>query len=402
MQISDSLEVGIGLSFIFFLSSLVLASIHEMIETVLKARGRYLFNGVIELFDDCAKQTGQAIPTGEAITKVIYQHPLIRGLMRGDVSQAGFKKNLPSYLPTRSFVLALIDQVTQGKLKDTTSKATVPTAATPFLQLRMMSEGIQNEQVRVAVIHALDTAGGDLDAAQANLEQWFDSAMDRVSGWYKRRSQRIIFVLGLLTALCLNVNTITIAQSLSTSTMLRQAVLDAAKASEQHCIDDKNCMASLSPSGAVAELDRTNLPVGWTDTSTAAVVAMAKSSSSLFGYLGWVEIAVGYLLTAFAVTLGAPFWFDVLNRLMVIRATVKPTEKSPDEASQDPQPSSGGGPVINNIMSAPPPADAGTTPPAPPPIDTGIYLTEPGPSNRLFEDDDGKPVNGMVLQEDAP
>ena len=30
--------------------------------------------------------------------------------------------------------------------------------------------------------------------------------------------------------------------------------------------------------------------------------------------------------------LGAPFWFDVLNRLMVIRSTVKPKEKSPDEA----------------------------------------------------------------------
>ena len=33
--------------------------------------------------------------------------------------------------------------------------------------------------------------------------------------------------------------------------------------------------------------------------------------------------------------LGAPFWFDVLNKFMVIRATVKPREKSPDEASED-------------------------------------------------------------------
>ena len=40
-------------------------------------------------------------------------------------------------------------------------------------------------------------------------------------------------------------------------------------------------------------------------------------------------------MTALAVMLGAPFWFDLLNKFMVIRSTVKPREKSPDEPSQD-------------------------------------------------------------------
>ena len=92
MQLSDSLEVGIGLSFIFFLSSLVLASIHEMIETVLKARGKYLFDGICELFNDPAR-----LADGERIAKVIYQHPLVRGLMQGDVSQPDFRKKLPTF-----------------------------------------------------------------------------------------------------------------------------------------------------------------------------------------------------------------------------------------------------------------------------------------------------------------
>jgi hypothetical protein len=46
---------------------------------------------------------------------------------------------------------------------------------------------------------------------------------------------------------------------------------------------------------------------------------------------------LGWLLTAFAATMGAPFWFDVLNKVMVIRSTVKPHEKSPEEASEDRQ-----------------------------------------------------------------
>jgi hypothetical protein len=49
----------------------------------------------------------------------------------------------------------------------------------------------------------------------------------------------------------------------------------------------------------------------------------------------WTERILGWLLTIFAVSLGAPFWFDVLNKFIVIRSTVKPREKSPEEGSED-------------------------------------------------------------------
>ena len=44
--------------------------------------------------------------------------------------------------------------------------------------------------------------------------------------------------------------------------------------------------------------------------------------------------ALGWLTTALAIMLGAPFWFDVLNKFMIVRSTVKPDEKSPAEASK--------------------------------------------------------------------
>jgi hypothetical protein len=43
----------------------------------------------------------------------------------------------------------------------------------------------------------------------------------------------------------------------------------------------------------------------------------------------------GWLLTALAISLGAPFWFDMLNKFIVVRSTVKPKEKSPEEKSKD-------------------------------------------------------------------
>lgn len=43
----------------------------------------------------------------------------------------------------------------------------------------------------------------------------------------------------------------------------------------------------------------------------------------------------GWLITACAVALGAPFWFDILNKIIIVRSTVKPKEKSGNEKSKD-------------------------------------------------------------------
>ena len=52
--------------------------------------------------------------------------------------------------------------------------------------------------------------------------------MDRVSGWYKRRTQKILFVLGLAVAVVLNVDAITVAQRLNGDKPLRDAVVGQA------------------------------------------------------------------------------------------------------------------------------------------------------------------------------
>jgi hypothetical protein len=96
------------------------------------------------------------------------------------------------------------------------------------------------------------------------------------------------------------------------------------------------------------------LPIGW----TAGWETIGRQSIP-YSAPWWKNIAValfGWLMTALAATMGAPFWFDLLNRVMVIRSTVKPHEKSPEEASQDHQrPTPQGG--TTNVSD-----DGGTTP----------------------------------------
>ena len=91
-----------------------------------------------------------------------------------------------------------------------------------WTSLRETPAKLHNEQVRRAVLSAIDYADGNIDKVKANIETWFNGTMDRVSGWYKRRTQMILFAIGVIAALILNVDAITIAQRLTTTTCGRR------------------------------------------------------------------------------------------------------------------------------------------------------------------------------------
>jgi hypothetical protein len=42
---------------------------------------------------------------------------------------------------------------------------------------------------------------------------------------------------------------------------------------------------------------------------------------------------LGFLITAIAISLGAPFWYDLLNKLMKLRTAVKQPIKSPHNSA---------------------------------------------------------------------
>ena len=189
---------------------------------------------------------------------------------------------------------------------------------------------LNNQAVQRVLLTAVDSAQGDLNKAQASIEAWYDSAMDRVSGWYKRSTHLILFVISLVVAVGLNVNTITIADFLYRDDAARAALV----ARVETAATDKGF-----PSGNYDEakeyLDALSLPIGWTAGWGAPRRGSEPKAQGLWN--NWIAPVVGWLMTAFAATMGAPFWFDILNKVMVIRSTVKPHEKSPEEASEDRQ-----------------------------------------------------------------
>ena len=356
---SDVLDIGIGVTLLFLVTSLICSAMNELIEAILKARAAHIETGLRELLSD----------DDGAFLAQLYHHPLIAGLYRGDYDPRRIRngrwrgwgpRDLPTYIPAASFARALIDVVVRGDPDQ-------PAAAGPITLdgLRTGIKKLQNARLQRALMAALDEGQADLQRVQASLETWFNTGMDRVSGWYKRRTAVILFWLGLGIAVGLNVDAITIAQRLSSDRTLRERfVAEASQAAPNPAADAR--VADLR-----RELDGMGAPIGWRgacpapqeDLGLCRPLALAGGFAlpEPSGPLAAVRIAAGWLMTAFAVTFGAPFWFDVLNRFMVVRSTVKPAQKSGQAAPAEPQ----AAPAALAPAAGPPSASVAPRPPAP-------------------------------------
>jgi len=169
--------------------------------------------------------------------------------------------------------------------------------------------------------------GVTFTAAQALgvIQKWFDDGMDQVTAWYKRRSQFIIFVLGCALAAAMNLDAITITKTLATDPAMRTALLAEAEAAAK-ADQPQQTEASERFKAARAQLSSLGLPIGWSKEDPIRQVPTGAEP--------WAVKILGLLLTALATSLGAPFWFDLLKRVMLVRAGLNPDEDSRQQRSK--------------------------------------------------------------------
>jgi hypothetical protein len=338
---------------------LICSSVNEMISAILKARAKFLEEGINQLLGD------------KALKEQLYSHPLIQCLGR-DVNPILKKlggKDLPAYIPARNFALAIMDLIKPGigardalapspTVLAATGSASIPGTATDLLAELTQKPSPIPPSLQRALIALVQAGGGDAARTRQNIEDWYNSVMDRVSGAYKRRTQYAIFAIGLVVTVCVNGDSVVVFKRLTADKTLAAAVADSAEQYTKANRTAQSGSASATPEESpksvepdiekakrnlkdkLDTLDRLGLPIGWDghDESCTApswpgwakLNAIWPKSRKLL-IMHWA----GWLLTAFAVSFGAPFWFDLLNRFMVVRSTVKPKEKSPEEGSKD-------------------------------------------------------------------
>ncbi|MCA9910422.1 MAG: hypothetical protein KC519_17315, partial [Anaerolineae bacterium] len=194
-----------------------------------------------------------------------------------------------------------------------------------------------------------------VEEAGAKLEFWFNTRMEQLSDTYKRNIQYLSLIIGLLLAMFLNADTLNIARTLWEDPTLRAAVAAAAREDvasgalsteidqtqqQNEALQTPDQTEPTTPSNAdlaqeaqdtIEQLLSLRLPIGWEFRTVAqscfqadANALVCDNSRNLWSLLpannpGWLGLLVrkliGYLITMIAVAQGAPFWFDLLNRL---------------------------------------------------------------------------------------
>jgi hypothetical protein len=343
---SPILDVAIGMVFVYLLLSLICSAANEAIESKLKNRAKSLELGIRNLLGD------------KGLADKLYAHDLISGLYSD-------KQGKPSYIPSRTFALALMNTVFPEGAAPAVGQAAEPNA-NPLANFRATIAALPADAaaapIKKALLALIDDAQGDVNKLRSNIENWYDAAMDRVSGWYKRRVHAIILVLGLVITVALNADSAYVARHLSTDPALRNSLVSASQVYAQKENNGEpgkqNADQTTQPSGESAQtrfdnnlqqLKELGLPIGWSvegdDPRFKGKVAVDPHLKWPGWHLlnanvrseWWLQIKfhwLGWLLTALAISLGAPFWFDMLNKLIVVRSTVKPKEKSQDEPSK--------------------------------------------------------------------
>lgn len=404
MTIGPVIEVLIGLIFMFFVFSTLASGVNEYVSRRLHKRCLFLAHGVWQLLDDRPETKAEGA-SGDEFFQEFWKHPLVKqlgqsldalpewekkiakkatvvtraarriftgaaaraanGETRDRLPKGQSLRTSPSYIPTATFVTVVTALVRSGTTADASSPLGRSLAA---LAADAGFEGGDPDDS--------EAVAKSLERYKANLARWFDNQMDRVSGWYKRESKTILFILGLVIVAAMNVDTIVVARTLWKDPTTRQLVQDAAAAqlAAQTATSAPATTATtvegtppaVAPvirlackkASAVGPSPTTTATVATTTTTPEDTIRTALDCATVFP-IGWrtsktcyvnrrgaPEVCsgrwdrvqdvwfsivrrpfgallklMGLLITAGAITYGAPFWFDMLNRFANLRST---------------------------------------------------------------------------------
>jgi hypothetical protein len=298
----QALDVAIGLAFLYFMLSIVCSSITEMIAAIFRMRAKNLETGIRTLLG--SKQASDAFFAEWRIKSL--------GTPKWFSRDKNETSRRPSYIPSRTFALAVLDTLAPDAAKASVANASQPPSSDLVQAMRNQIATIQSEPVKRRLTAAMDRASEGMGAVRRELEDSFNEVMDRATGWYKRKTQIVIFLVGLAVAGGVNADTLNVADRLARDDALRARVVAEAQRAAETKSDEE---LDRTPTAAdvekqIAQARATSLPLGWG--------AENAPESDPLGILGKVG---GILITAFALTLGAPFWFDVLGKFARLRSS---------------------------------------------------------------------------------
>lgn len=331
------LDLVVGLIFIYFLLSIISSSVVELILTLSKTRAKLLQKWLLTIFDKQIEvDNDKSVPLGQAI------------MNHCTTTALSGQGNSTSYMDAKNFTSALIEKLTF--IKDQPKK--VVTDLQEVIDAIAKTEALSPELKRVFILYANEAIlSGAADvkstfdkfmAFRGKIESWYNTSMERVSGHLKSKYVfPLTIVIATVVASAGNADSIEIAKYLH-----RNPQITAQIAAEGYLTGQDSSNVYLNRLNEVKAYNRKDTVI---DRETEAAVkkelatineAKAVLAQSL--PLGWDNVVVkswpskifGILITIFAIIMGAPFWFELLNKIANLRGNgTKPTVAKDDKAA---------------------------------------------------------------------
>jgi hypothetical protein len=386
---SDLLGIAVGLILLYLLLSLLASATNELLESLFKNRARYLEEGLRDMLGDPSGTMLVRGFYEHPLINGLFQgkySPKNRGnlpsyipadtfaLALVDLVRSELVETVRTAVPVQR--MDLLEVPVSARMQDTSAPiepaalahpqelTPSPNALATLRNLILSSEDL-GKQPQQALVALLDSAGGNLDLAMRRIEGWYDATMNRVSGRYKRRTQWMLLAVGLFIAALFNADTLAIFVSLANDPSERAMLLDVAReyaktplpgvpppasmsapsSTEQTSAPSEDSSAgqrtpTAPAAGPLPVVDSCSHPAGSAECRIAEDIRQVRRLGLPLGWriddprrypgtsvLDWAWKVIGIAVTAIAITLGAPFWFDMLNKVMVARATLKPPAK---------------------------------------------------------------------------
>ncbi len=338
MDLTVWVDVALGITIVYLGTSLFVTIINEYIAQLFNLRGRNLFRALGQLIQDKHLRTAlQGVPA----LKPYFEDSdstfkRLRGHSISYVDTQVLAQILIQLIPHQSTTTPPSAQQTppQSNLPLTPSTTTLEpeqlTSTGTSARSRTKGEVLQDlanapidlnlKRQLMAVIHS---ASESLESVTQAVSSWADRSLTMLGEHYKRNMQILSFIVSLFVAGILNIDTIALVDHLYKDKELRTTVAELAiRFGEQHRSEDINACLTKS-SEARKKDDKCKDLLGLVDAIQSKNKDLGQlpigRPTSVTDYTPKPLQMVGWFLTALAASLGAPFWFDLLTKLVNVR-----------------------------------------------------------------------------------
>ena len=378
-----SVDILIGLTIVLLALSMAVTMITQSVTTLLNSRGRHLRRGLVDLLQQLDPALTETL--SRTVATGILTHPLVSG------SNTPVRAGSPL-----EAVSSMIDRVRRGiggpRLGNVVHReeftkllmglaagegtGQLETAAKAALMTALKENGVENpeqklkdirqaalrlEQSSPELSHMARQNIAILEAAESDLvakiNNWFDQTMDRTSQRFTASTRAITFIGAFIVAFGLQVDTPALVNRLAADEKLREQFVIEAKAlyADQTSMDETaKQKAAEAPKGAAAQPPATPPAPDQEEMARKYRVFLATNGLITLPSAGpkWIEgfrnvNLFGVLMTALLLSLGAPFWYSLLGRLLQLRSAlaVKDDMQRAERQLRDLKPDGGGGKI---------------------------------------------------------